>query len=55
MESTFSALTREYTVNNVKFQVAVTYRRNTDEGTVEDFTDKMKRLILNEAVIPRKK
>lgn len=55
METNFSAPTREYTVNNVKYQVAVSYRGNTDESDAEDFTDKMKRLILNEATISRKK
>lgn len=43
----------EYAVNNVKYQVSVSFQTPDDKIPAEDFADKLKRLILSEDIMNR--
>jgi hypothetical protein len=43
--------TNEYAVNNVKYQVSVSFQPSGDKIPAENFADKMKRLILSEDIM----
>ena len=43
--------TNEYAVNNVNYQVSVSFQPSGDKIPAENFADKMKRLILSEDIM----
>ena len=55
MMKDLAAMEREYTVNNVKYVVFPSFREYGKQGTQEDLADKIKRLILSEDIMPKRK
>lgn len=53
MKQKLSEEKSEYTVNQVHYSVSSVFKSDEDKQS-EDFTDKMKRLILTEDIVPPK-
>ena len=55
MKKSLATPLSEHTVNNVKYEVVSAFKESQAGTDAEDLADKMKRLILTEAIKPKKR